>query len=501
MLVEAPARAIRVGGVNVAPGEARTLSLALSARASLEKTARVAVPAWAAVGPKAGPRVSVVAALHGFEATAARAATELVLAIDPAAMSGSLVVVPILRPGGRFTPGEHPAPTWTFPGDAGGTRSERDAFALFSEVTVGATALIILGSPPAGRQAAWSVRASLDNPRTRRLALETGATVALATRGPAGSLRVVAGAAGVSALELRAGGAPGGEADDVAWLVTAVRGTLRAIGLLPPESTPKGEVKRDPRAAGAAPVTPLLVRRSSVVRAPVGGLVESVAAAGEPARRGQVLARIVRPLGGKPVEVKARRDGIVLESPLRLTARRRTRLFTVGHLTRAEVARAVGARPSERRSGRSHARDTKIRAGWVEHVALPNLGIVRLKAKIDTGARTSALHVARMKIVDTAGGPARRPILEITVPGGPRGTHPIKVRAPVREYVVVRDTSGRMERRPVIETALQIGPFRKRILVTLTNRGDMLFPMLIGRTALGPGIVVDPSRRYLLSIS
>jgi hypothetical protein len=58
-----------------------------------------------------------------------------------------------------------------------------------------------------------------------------------------------------------------------------------------------------------------------------------------------------------------------------------------------------------------------------------------------------------------------------------------------------------MERRPVIETALQIGPFKKRILVTLTNRGDMLFPMLIGRTALGPGIVVDPSRRYLLSIS
>ena len=142
-----------------------------------------------------------------------------------------------------------------------------------------------------------------------------------------------------------------------------------------------------------------------------------------------------------------------------------------------------------------------MRAGWVEHVALPNLGIARLKAKIDTGARTSALHVARMKTVDTAGGPGRRPILEITVPSGRRGKGPIKVRAAVREYVVVRDTSGRMERRPVIETALRIGPFKKRILVTLTNRGDMLFPMLIGRTALGPGIVVDPSRRYLLSIS
>ena len=62
--------------------------------------------------------------------------------------------------------------------------------------------------------------------------------------------------------------------------------------------------------------------------------------------------------------------------------------------------------------------DGKTRIGWVEHVALPRLEIARLKAKIDTGARTSALHVTRMRTVDTAGGPNRRPILEITVPGG-----------------------------------------------------------------------------------
>ena len=50
----------------------------------------------------------------------------------------------------------------------------------------------------------------------------------------------------------------------------------------------------------------------------------------------------------------------------------------------------------------------------------------------------------------------------------------------------------------MIETSLQLGPFKRRISVTLTYRGDMLFPMLIGRTALGSGIVVDPARRYLL---
>ena len=136
----------------------------------------------------------------------------------------------------------------------------------------------------------------------------------------------------------------------------------------------------------------------------------------------------------------------------------------------------------------------KTRVGWVEYVALPGLGVERLKAKIDTGARTSALHVARMKTVDTAGGPHRRPILEITVPSGRRGKRPQAVRA----FAMVRDTSGRTERRPVIETALRLGPIERRIAVTLTNRGDMLFPMLIGRTALGAGVVVDPTRRYLL---
>ena len=52
---------------------------------------------------------------------------------------------------------------------------------------------------------------------------------------------------------------------------------------------------------------------------------------------------------------------------------------------------------------------------------LPNLGITRLKAKIDTGARSSALHVSRMRTVDTTGGPRHRPILEIVVPSGVRG--------------------------------------------------------------------------------
>jgi hypothetical protein len=72
------------------------------------------------------------------------------------------------------------------------------------------------------------------------------------------------------------------------------------------------------------------------------------------------------------------------------------------------------------------------------------------------------------------------------------------VRAPVKEYIEVRDTSGRLERRPVIETTLALGPLRRRIRITLTDRGDMQCPMLVGRTALAGGVVVDPSARYVL---
>jgi hypothetical protein len=71
MLAEVTARSIRVGGINIAPGSARALSIPLSARANEEKAAAVAVPAWAAVGPKAGPRITIVAALRGDEAAAA----------------------------------------------------------------------------------------------------------------------------------------------------------------------------------------------------------------------------------------------------------------------------------------------------------------------------------------------------------------------------------------------------------------------------------------------
>jgi hypothetical protein len=281
--------------------------------------------------------------------------------------------------------------------------------------------------------------------------------------------------------------------------VRAARAVLASLGTFGKEM---GEIGAGGAGAGigsngASP--PVALDPPLRVAAPADGFLEAPAAPGTRVRARAALGQLAPILPGSALKLEAPADGLVIEAAASGPVRRGATLFRVVPLPRATGRRRAqtpgGGLPAAEATGDV---ENKIRVGWVEEVGLPALGIDRLKAKIDTGARTSALHVARMRTVDTSGGPHRRPILEITVPRGGQGHRPVVVRAAVREFATVRDTSGRTERRPVIETAIQLGPIKRRIAVTLTNRGDMLFPMLIGRTALGPGVVVDPARRYLL---
>jgi predicted deacylase len=495
MTGELPARGVRIGGVSVAPGEARAVRILLAPRSRAAGAVDRAVPAWVIVGSKPGPRISVVAAVRGVEATAARAATRLAASLDPGALAGSVVVVPVLRAGGRLATGNRPVAQLPFRGDAAGKRASRDAFALFSDVAVGVQALIILGGPRRGRRGPVVARGHLEDPRVRRLALQSGAAALLPARA-GGDLLAAARAAEVVAVELSAAGASV-DAAAAEPLVRATRALLSALGVLAVKELPDvGAAAVGRPALGPSPGS-RASERAVRVRAPSDGFLEAPAEPGGAVRARDPLGRIEPVLPGPPVSVVAPIGGIVIEAAGAGFVRAGATLFTIvpspGLSSSRRGKPATGVAPETRAEI-----DGKTRIGWVEHVALPRLEIKRLKAKIDTGARTSALHVTRMRTIDTAGGPNRRPILEITVPGGRRGERPHVVRATVRGFAMVRDTSGRTERRPVIETTLKLGPFERRITVTLTDRGDMLFPMLVGRTALGPGVVVDPSRRYLL---
>jgi hypothetical protein len=135
--------------------------------------------------------------------------------------------------------------------------------------------------------------------------------------------------------------------------------------------------------------------------------------------------------------------------------------------------------------------------GWKEYLALPGLGIDRLKVKIDTGARTSTLHVAALRVLAEHGDGTAE--LELSLPFNRR--HPERAttaRALMLRRVTVADSGGHREVRPLIATEMVLGPVRKRIFLTLTDRSGMLFRMILGRKAIEGDFLVDVSQKYLL---
>ena len=140
------------------------------------------------------------------------------------------------------------------------------------------------------------------------------------------------------------------------------------------------------------------------------------------------------------------------------------------------------------------APETQI-VGWREWVALPQIGVKQIKAKLDTGARSSALHAFNVRPLERRG----RLCVQFDV-------HPLQRNdelyrtcvADVVDYRWITNSGGGREKRFVILSALRMGANAWPIEVTLTDRDQMGFRMLIGRTAMEHRLIIDPTKSYRL---
>ena len=132
--------------------------------------------------------------------------------------------------------------------------------------------------------------------------------------------------------------------------------------------------------------------------------------------------------------------------------------------------------------------------GWREWVAFPEWGIPALKVKIDTGARTSALHADDLTIVERDG---QRVATFTAHPWQRSARDGVEVTVPLIDERAVTSSSGDSSTRPVVMALIDLDGEPHEIELTLTRRDDMGFRMLLGRKALEGRYLVDPSHSYL----
>jgi hypothetical protein len=138
----------------------------------------------------------------------------------------------------------------------------------------------------------------------------------------------------------------------------------------------------------------------------------------------------------------------------------------------------------------------KIIIGVLETCSLPDFNITDLQIRIDTGAKTSSLHVDNIKRE------RRNGRLGVSFTLHPDIYDIDKVAscwAPISDVRQIKSSNGGVEQRLVIKTALMIHTVKKEIEITLTDRSDMSYLMLLGREGMGKDFLVDPSQTFLVS--
>ncbi|WP_394250116.1 ATP-dependent zinc protease [Vibrio profundi] len=140
--------------------------------------------------------------------------------------------------------------------------------------------------------------------------------------------------------------------------------------------------------------------------------------------------------------------------------------------------------------------NSKMIIGNTEAVCLPELGITQLQTRVDTGAKTSSLHVDNLICFKKDG----EKYVEFDLhPDAYDLEHTVRSQAKLKASRKIKSSNGEVEHRCMIETLLKLGGQQWMIDVTLSNRQDMTYMMLLGRQGMSNRVIVDPSESFLLA--
>lgn len=329
-----------IGDVRVRAGATRSVELPLT---RLVTGGDVSIPVRVVHGREPGPSIWLNAAIHGDEVVGVEVIRRVLADLPARTLRGTVVAVPVVNvlgfmSGDRYLPDRRDL-NRAFPGSSRGSLAARIAHLLMTEVVAKCSIGIDLHTAADRRANLPQVRADLDDPETRRLALAFGAPVALHAALRDGSLRQAARQAGARVLVFEAGEALRFDEESIHAGVIGIRRVLAALDMVPDEASP-------------APYQTVISRSSSWVRARAGGILQLDVRLGDVVEEGRRLGGISDTLGRRIRLVHADRAGIVV-------GLNRAPLVNIGdavvHV--AAVNEAAGGRiADDRRLTASHAR-------------------------------------------------------------------------------------------------------------------------------------------------
>ncbi|NGX15742.1 succinylglutamate desuccinylase/aspartoacylase family protein [Wenzhouxiangella sp. XN24] len=291
---------ITIGGTVIAPGERRGLSLPVG---MLHTHVPVDMPVWVINGRRPGPRLFISAAIHGDELNGIEIIRRI-RARPLAGLRGTLLLVPVVNVFGllhhaRYLPDRRDL-NRSFPGSERGSLAARLAHQFMTEIVARCTHGIDLHTGAIHRSNLPQVRAQLDDPETRRLALAFGAPVVLDSRLRDGSLREAAAERGIPTLIYEAGEALRFDEMSIRIGVAGIIEVMRKLEML--------RAKRKP----TRPVKPVVADSSYWVRAPEGGILRTTVRLGQRVSAGETLGQVSDPFGAHDIPVSAVHAGIVI---------------------------------------------------------------------------------------------------------------------------------------------------------------------------------------------